>query len=140
MAWSIPLAAAVGVLLSAVIYMGLVPSPRIWASNMNLVWVFCLGAAVGAGHGLCGAVGAIVTLRLRRSTDSTAMADVCLGASLGAGVGWLTAIVVVWATAGNALGALLLVPVAIICAGLTALGASVLARFDLRREAGGGVR
>ncbi len=138
--WAVPAATAVGLVLAAVTYMALIPSPTIWASNMNLVWIMLIGAAIGAGHGLSGLLGALAALHLRNQQDPNPFNDLTVGALIGAGLAWLVAILVLAVTVWPPPGTLLLAPVGMLCAGLTAVGAAVMARSDLRRKAAMGSR
>lgn len=138
--WAVPVATAVGLVLASLTYMALIPSPATWASNMNLVWIMVFGAALGAGHGLSGLLGALAALRPRKQQDPTPFNDLTVGALIGAGLAWLVAILVLAVTVWPPPGTLLLVPVGMLCAGLTAVGAAVMARRDLRRTATAGTR
>ncbi len=138
--WAIPLATAVGLVLASVTYMGLVPSPRIWGSNWNLVWIMSFGAVAGAAHGLSGLLGAFAALRLRSRRDPSPLNDITIGALIGAGTVWVMAILIVALIVGRAPGTLILVPVGMFCAGFTAVGAAILARSDLRRATSAAAR
>jgi len=94
-----------------------------------------LGAAVGAGHGLSGLLGAVAALRLHSRRDTSPMNDITIGALIGAGAAWVVAILIVALMVRQAPGPLILVPVGMFCAGFTAVGAAILARSDLRRAA-----
>ncbi len=104
--------------------MALTRSPAIWASNMNLVWIMLFGAALGAGHGLSGLLGALAALRLRHQHDPNPFNDLTVGALIGAGLAWLVAILVLAVTVWPPPGTLLLAPVGMLSADLGRAGAA----------------